>query len=492
MLKRIIESGMYLSIGVLIAKLLSVSYTLVLARILGPEEMGAFTLSLLLVSWFSIVALLSVQTVSTQLISEYVAKKIDISKPITASLFLGTTAAVLATIVHFFIAGFVATTFYNDTGLTKYIQFASLIIFGTVIFHTALGIERGMKKFVSYATIESSKQAIMLGIGLFFLLALGWRIMGAIAAAIIAPGIIAIVVYVRYRKYFNKDFWPEAKRIFKLGLGITLMSAFITVFTSIDKFILGVISTKEIVGLYVPAITIVTFLGLFLPGSMKNAVFPYVVESYTKGEYKEARHYMEKVLLYYNMLVGIAIIPAMFFRREGIALAFGSDYLAAVEPLAIMLFGAFYFSMFIIMQSFVLGTNKIKEGIYATALSVGIATVTNFILISNFGLNGAAYALVINTLILATSYSYIVKKAIGLRLRKLIFSLVILNGILLLSYFLSSYENLFVRIGLSLIVIGIYLGLLFLFKFIGKGEINFVLAKVEDVKAKLFKPKTPR
>ena len=488
MLKKIIQSSAYLSAGVLIAKVLAVSFTLILARLLGPERMGAFTLSLLLVSWFSIIALLSVQTVSTQIIAEYNAKGLDISKPVTAALFLGTTAAILAAVTHFLIADFVAVNVYNDASLAVYIKFASLVIIGTVLFHTAQGIERGMKNFVSYAALEISKQAIMLVIGLIFLLVFSWRIMGAIAAAIIAPGIIAIFAYLRYAKYFKPDFWPEVKQIFSLGLGITLMSTFITIFTSIDKFVLGALATKELVGLYVPAVTMVTFLGLFLSGSIKNAVFPYIVESYTKKEYKQARHYMKKIILYYTILLGFLLIPTMFFRNEGIAIAFGLEYMAAVEPLTIMLFGTVYYAMFILMQGFVLGTNKVKEGIYATAASVVFAVVTNVVLIKLYGLNGAAFALLINTLFLASSYFIIIISALGMKVRKIILSVVILNGVLLLSYFLSDY-SLLLRIIFSLLVLGLYFALLLLFRLIGKEEINFALAKLEELRIKLFKAK---
>ncbi|MEK6923407.1 MAG: oligosaccharide flippase family protein [Nanoarchaeota archaeon] len=488
MLKKIIQSSAYLSAGVFIAKLLAVSFTLILARLLGPERMGAFTLSLLLVSWFSIIALLSVQTVSTQIIAEYNAKGLDISKPVTAALFLGTITAILATVAHFLIADFVAVNVYNDASLAVYIKFASLIIIGTVLFHTAQGIERGMKNFVSYAALEISKQAIMLVIGLIFLLVFSWRIMGAIAAAIIAPGIIAIFAYLRYAKYFRYNFWSEVKQMFSLGLGITLMSTFITIFTSIDKFVLGALTTKELVGLYVPAITMVTFLGLFLSGSIKNAVFPYIVESYTKKEFKQARHYMKKIILYYTILLGFLLIPTMFFRSEGIAIAFGPEYKLAVEPLAIMLFGTVYYAMFIIMQGFVLGTNKVKEGIYATAASVVFAIITNIILISLYGLIGAAFALLFNTLFLAISYSIIIINSIGMKIKKIVISVLILNGILLLSYFLSD-NSLLLRIIFSLLVIGLYCALLLLLKLLGKEEINFALIKLAEFRNIVFKSK---
>ena len=165
MLKDIFKSSLYIGAGVFLAKILSVSYTLFLARVLGPENMGAFILSLLMVSWFSIVASLSVQTVSTQLIAEYNVKGLDIRKPISAALIIGTSTAIIATIIHFSIADFVAVNLYHDALLSKYLKLASLIILGTVIFYTALGIERGLKKFKSYAAIESGKQIIMLIFG---------------------------------------------------------------------------------------------------------------------------------------------------------------------------------------------------------------------------------------------------------------------------------------------------------------------------------------
>src|SRR3989344_142047 len=299
MLKDIFKSSLYIGAGVFLAKILSVSYTLFLARVLGPENMGAFILSLLMVSWFSIVASLSVQTVSTQLIAEYNVKGLDIRKPISAALIIGTSTAIIATIIHFSIADFVAVNLYHDALLSKYLKLASLIILGTVIFYTALGIERGLKKFKSYAAIESGKQIIMLIFGSLFLFGFSWRIGGAILAAVIAPAIIALLAYFRYAKYLMFEFSTELRKVFYLGANITILSIFISIFLSIDKFILG----------------------MFLPGAIKNASLPYIVESYTKGKLTEVRKYAEKILVYYNVLVGFLVIPVMFFRWEGISIA---------------------------------------------------------------------------------------------------------------------------------------------------------------------------
>src|SRR3989344_4765577 len=455
MLKDIFKSSLYIGAGVFLAKILSVSYTLFLARVLGPENMGAFILSLLMVSWFSIVASLSVQTVSTQLIAEYNVKGLDIRKPISAALIIGTSTAIIATIIHFSIADFVAVNLYHDALLSKYLKLASLIILGTVIFYTALGIERGLKKFKSYAAIESGKQIIMLIFGSLFLFGFSWRIGGAILAAVIAPAIIALLAYFRYAKYLMFEFSTELRKVFYLGANITILSIFISIFLSIDKFILGILTTKEIVGFYVPAVTIVTFIGMFLPGAIKNASLPYIVESYTKGKLTEVRKYAEKILVYYNVLVGFLVIPVMFFRWEGISITFGNDYLPATEPLAVILFSTFYFSMFIIMHTFIISIDKIKEGTVATASTLCLALLTNYFFVNMYGLMGAAYALVINVLFLALAYSIILKKAMKLRTRRIALSIIILNAVFLMSYYLSFSSSVVLRIILICIVISL-------------------------------------
>src|SRR3989338_4553376 len=490
MLKDIFKSSLYIGAGVFLAKILSVSYTLFLARVLGPENMGAFILSLLMVSWFSIVASLSVQTVSTQLIAEYNVKGLDIRKPISAALIIGTSTAIIATIIHFSIADFVAVNLYHDALLSKYLKLASLIILGTVIFYTALGIERGLKKFKSYAAIESGKQIIMLIFGSLFLFGFSWRIGGAILAAVIAPAIIALLAYFRYAKYLMFEFSTELRKVFYLGANITILSIFISIFLSIDKFILGILTTKEIVGFYVPAVTIVTFIGMFLPGAIKNASLPYIVESYTKGKLTEVRKYAEKILVYYNVLVGFLVIPVMFFRWEGISITFGNDYLPATEPLAVILFSTFYFSMFIIMHTFIISIDKIKEGTVATASTLGLALLTNYFFVNMYGLMGAAYALVINVLFLALAYSIILKKAMKLRTRRIALSIIILNAVFLMSYYLSFSSSVVLRIILICIVITLYTGLLLLFKLIGLKEINFAVDKVYYLAEKYLKIKS--
>src|SRR3989338_4480335 len=109
----------------------------------------------------------------------------------------------------------------------------------------------------------------MLIFGSLFLFGFSWRIGGAILAAVIAPAIIALLAYFRYAKYLMFEFSTELRKVFYLGANITILSIFISIFLSIDKFILGILTTKEIVGFYVPAVTIVTFIGMFLSGAIK-------------------------------------------------------------------------------------------------------------------------------------------------------------------------------------------------------------------------------
>ncbi len=479
MFRKIVEGSAYLFVGVLVVKFLAIIYTFMLARMLGPTGMGMLSLALLIGTWISVVALLSIQTVSTQLISEYQEKKLDISPLVTAALVIGFISGTIGALINLFLAKHIAVTVFHNSALTKYISLASLIILGAVLYNAILGVERGLKKFGRYALIDSSRQMIIVVIGFVFLVILGFRVGGAIWAAILSPFLVIIIMLFRYRQYFTFKFGKEIKRFLSLSGWLTFLGLLLALFMSLDKFFLGSILSTESVGFYVPAITIITFLGLFLPSSVKNAALPFIVESYAGKRIYQTKQYLQKTLRYYLSIVGYLLIIGMFFKNEIVYLIFGSQYLpTSAEILGILLFSAIFFAIYIILHSFIIGIGKAKEASFIVIAAIILAIITYLIFVGMFGLIGAAIATVVNIFILAMMYLYQVSAIIKPNLKKIAILILIINLFLVLASKLSS--DFATNILFAAILMGGYSLVIFGLRCLTRKDIVFIIDKFKS------------
>ena len=474
LLHQIIKGSALTTAGLLFAKLFGALFALLLARMLGPEGLGQFNLSVLLSSWFTVLGLFSIQTVVVQKMAEVEPSSQNFKKIISAALFMGVVLGLIVSGLHFALSGIIYL-FFNKQASLLHIQLSSVIIFGGILFNTILGIERGFKHFGNYAILESGKAILTLVISAA-LLFIGYKVSAGIAALVVAPIVMSGTVIFGLSKYYDRDFCSKIIPMVKLGLPITLLSIAIVVLLNSDRLLLGALQSKADVGLYSVGITIVTFIGLFLPTAVKNTIFPFAVQTAAGNQIEKTRYLLKKMMIYYISLLGYIVLPLMLFRNEIIVLLFGENFIAAADLFAILLFAAVFMALYGLAHSFILSQNKVKEATIATLISIAVAIPLYIVLIARFGTIGACFATIISTGMLSVSYIIILKKAIRCNFKKII--LLIAVVFLLMSAAFFSMESQIARAAYLFGLMAAHTVFLYVFGYFTK-EIEIVAEKLK-------------
>lgn len=460
-----------------IVKLLSVVYMAFLARRLGPEGLGVFSIALILTPWFIMFSSLSLQTLGTHFVSQYRIEKKDVGSLIKSVFLLTFFFGGSATLLHFLVAPLVATHFFHDVSLTSYLQLGSFVIFLSVIYYGYISIVRGFKRFSLYATIDVLKEVFLVGFGLLFVGYFNMSVLGAILAVLTSYLILFFFNPAKNVAWAHKHHAPF-KPIIISSLWFMSVGLFLSFFTTLDRFFLGFLQSKEAVGLYVSALGIVN-MGMFFASSLKNTMLPVLSEYLAKKKVAFDTvlvHYIHKLLSYGIIIAGLFMMFVITYRKELILLIFGKAYVAAVSYLAVMIFALVFMILYLFAHTLMLSMDRMKKAtvMYIIVLLLSVGLFYWFIQI--FGALGAAYGLLFSCVLLDIGFYFFVLSDIPLKKRSLFFLLFVTLVATAVTFFLpiAFVERTF----LFIFVVMCYLLLLFLLKYFGLREFQAILGRI--------------
>ncbi len=477
MLRATLKGTLYITFSLALVKLLSLVYTSMIARALGPEGLGALNLAMLMVPWFIAGSSFSLQTVATQVIASFKSRKLDII-PVMRGLFLLTFLSGLgATLLHFFVSPFVARFFFHDDHLAWPIALASLIILFSVLYNVLLGVERGLKRFRSYAFLEFLKQIFLVVATFCFIVYFGYGVKGALYALIFSPALVIFLYLLRHRRLFAHGA-VNKEGMLSFGFSLTFVGLLLSLFLSLDRFILGFLQSQETVGYYAASLTLLN-LGFYFVGGIKNTAFPFLSEKFSQTKNLSDHRvidYFSKITTYTLLFIGVIMIGLMMFRHELIFLIFGSDYYLSIDLLMIMIFSLPFLTLYILIHTLSISIQRIREATLASAIALIVGVVIFYIFTRTWNVTGTAYALVVSSMILSIFYYILTMTSVRIRFAPVFF---VVLYVTLFTFALSFVEGSFLfRVFIFLFAHLVYLLLSLLFRFIEWAELLFAFSRI--------------
>jgi len=474
MLKEILKGGSLILTSVVISKIFSILYIPVLARYLGPSSLGLYNLALVMLPWFITFTSLSLSTIVAQLVAEHSKDEKKLSQIITTCLLFSIVLGVIGGAIHFFSAKMVATRFFNSEQLVQYLRLASLVIVAAIFYNTLIGIVRGLKNFKLYLSMEVVRSFSLVVIGLLFLVILRYKIKGAIVALVIASVIPTVNCLFCYKDYLRTRIqWSIVATTLKSSLWITPLGFFISVLLTVDKFFLGAYTDPSTVGLYAVVVSLVTTASL-IPGSFKGSILPFISERFTKkGEISLT---LQKVTVYILILMGLVVIGLVAFRKEIILVLFGREFLPSAAVLPILALTLLPYTIYTLIHSVVIDRRLVAKTTLVVLPVVLVALLIDAVLIKNFSAIGAGFGLFVSHTLIASVYLYMLKERFKFNIWHLLLLLkviIITSGI---AIFLPS--SILYKIPLFAVLLLLYLSLLFIFRYITREEINWLMLRV--------------
>jgi O-antigen/teichoic acid export membrane protein len=376
-----------------------------LGRKLGPELYGIFGV----ISTFIVVNELILFNAIYVTVSKFVAEKEEAAKAIIRrTLKVLVMGSIVIGGICFFFAEQIASLM-NAPELVSYIRLFAFIIPIVGVSTVFLGALNGLRQFGRQALISIVFNVVRL-ICVFILVFLGFSVKGAVIGLIIADLFrLAIAKWLCRPINIDTDF--DSRRMFSFTLQLMVITLITSLVMNIDLLAVKVIMKDNLqTGLYTSAVTIAK-IPLFLMFPLSLTVLPAVSKSISDGDMGLTEQYIRQSLRLLLILVFPISFIIMATSGNLIHLFYGSKYILASAPLNILILGAIFLSIEMVMYNVIVASGWPRYIIFIGLLSLLIDIALLTILVDKIGLVGAATASTITHFFgLVLSYGYVAKK----------------------------------------------------------------------------------
>jgi len=462
----IAKNTSYLTIALIMQKVISFTYFTFLARNLGPEFLGKYYFAISFTTIFAIFIDLGLVNVLTR----EVAKTQDRAKKLLGSIiviklplaFLSLAAAIIL----------VRALGYEElTRQLVYLSSVCMILDSfTMIF---FGVIRGFHnlKFESIASVAFQLVVMTFGLtALYSGLSLRW-IMGALVAASVFNFIYSVFVLWEKWRISIIPRYDKAliKLIIKIAVPFGLFAVFQRVYTYLDSVLLSIMAGDRYVGLYQIAFKIV-FALQFLPMAFIAALYP-AMSSYWLNNRKQLAISFERAMNYL-IIISLPITAGIIILADKIILIFKSGYNEAILPMQIIICSLLFIFINFPIGSLLNACDKQKINTINMGIVMAVSVILNIILIPRFQAIGASITVLVTNFLMFILGMYWVPTIIKYRPLKIIMTflkVLLATAIMGLGvFYLKPFINIF-----AVVIIGglIYFVLLFLVRGIKKEDI---------------------
>ena len=354
-----------------------------LGRILGPKLYGTFGVVIALVTVFNFL----LTSGFPQAVSRYIAMRNESAAAVKKAAEKVVLPAALAVFILYFLFAGAIASLLGDTGLTLYIRISAFIIPAYAIFSLYTGFLNGLREYGKQAKSMLFYNVAKVA-GVFALVLLGFSVSGALAGFALAP----VVGFLVARYYFRPpgdggNF--QASLLVRFAVPVVVYYVALQVLISLDLFFVKRIIAGEAVGYYTAAANLAKIPYIVL-SALGAALFPAIAG--VSHDAVQTRKYVKESMRYLLMLLlpGVAMLSAT--SQQLVTLLYSSRYLAAAEPMSILVAGLGFFTLFAILTTVITASGRAKAAMVLAVAILPIAFAANALLIPMLGLKGAAIA----------------------------------------------------------------------------------------------------
>jgi len=441
-IENIAKNTSYLTLALIIQKVISFSYFTLLARYVGPTNLGKYYLAISFTTIFAIFIDLGFANILTR----EVAKDKDRAESWLANI-LG--LKILLTGVALLAVGLVANLLGYEL-LTKqliYISTISMVLdsFTATFFAVARGCHN--LKYESWSSIIF--QLIVLTVGYSALL-VGQGLTAAMFALALASTYnflySAFILKWRLKIKLRLAWQPELLRtIILFSWPFAAYAILQRLYTYLDSVLLSVFAGETQVGLYQIAFKII-FALQFLPMAFTASLYP-ALSAYWQGNREQLIISFERALSYL-IIISVPIIAGALALSDQIIFLFKSGYEDAALPLRIGIIALFFIFINFPIGSLLNAADAQKTNTRNMLIVMLVSILLNLLLIPRYQAVGASLTVLITNALMTILGLLSVRRLIKHNYRKnliilaksllaaLVMSLIIFQGKLFINIFL--------------------------------------------------------
>lgn len=471
--RRVARNAVYNSSATLIGNVSGLIITIFLARALGPENFGIYSLSISIAFLVLAFTDLGINQTLVRYVSDALSKG---NLPLVrgyirelGKLKLILTGATSLTIL--LLSDFLAEYAFHNEAMATPLKIVSAFVLLHPISGFLVGIFNGLNDFRANL-VKSITYEFFRATSIIVLVSIGYSIIGALLGFIIATlvSIMALMLLLlrQYRRYiFGLAEKIDMKRVIRFTGYLTIGSIAWTVFAYVDSVMIGMFMPAEYVGYYRASYSVISAVAGIL--SLPAVLFPVFVQL----EGRDLKNAFNRVFKYSAMLA----VPASFglpaISREVILTVYGPDYLSALP--------VFWVLSFLILRSAVgfwavIFNAKEKPEYPVRAILIGMVmnVLLNYLMIPAFGIVGAALATLASNMAVWSILAYLSKREFGIFFSPSHIAKPVIASLVMLAFLIHFTPTKVVE-GIAIVMAGaaIYFAALYMVRGIGREDLVY-------------------
>lgn len=361
--------------------------TTLLARYLGPETFGIYSLGLAIIALYMPFAELGLQGVMLKSLVQAPQRANSLTGTAFAMRLFGGVLVMLLSIL----SAYSMSEARPELPIIVTLLSLSALFRSTESFKYAFEAEVRVKPIV----LVEGASSLITNFTKIAAIALGASVI-AIAAIhtteFLLSSIGILIVYSRCKHPIRsiQANAAEAKELLKRSWPLLLSTLAVTIYMKIDQLMLGAMMGDKHVGIYAVAARI-SEVWYFIPAAAICSTFPILIK--TKEEDKSL--YIRRLIRLYRSMIFLAAIVGLIFTfgsEFGIKLLFGSDYTEAAPVLSLHAWSGLFAVQGMITGYWLINEDLERHVLVRTASGAAINILLNLLLIPAYGISGAALA----------------------------------------------------------------------------------------------------
>lgn len=460
----------FFTFALILQKIISFTYFTLLARGLGPEDLGKYYFAISFTTIFAIFIDLGF----TNYLTRESAKRQDEAGKILGRI-LGIKIP-LASIT--LLAVILAINFLGYGEISRHLVYLSSISmvldsFTTTFFAAIRGFHN--LKYESIGSVVFQSIVLLIGISVLFSgLDLRWQIV-ALALASLYNFIFSAVIAAKIFKIDIKPVfdWLEIRKIIFISLPFSFFAILQRLYTYLDTVLLSKLSGDMAVGLYQVPFKII-FALQFMPMAFTASLYPAMSIYWSKNKDQLAVTFERA--MNYLIFISLPISFGTIVLADKIILIFKAGYADAILPLQITMLSVIFNFISFPIGSLLNACDRQKENTRNMSIVLAVSVIMNIILIPEYGAVGACITVTSTNALMVVLGLMVVPKITRYSGRKILkillkcFLAVSVMGFVI--FFLKSYLNILLVV---IIAAFIYFTMLFILRAFTKEDMRSII-----------------
>ncbi|MCB9058444.1 MAG: flippase [Calditrichae bacterium] len=446
--KNILKGSLATSLGTVSGMVFQFLTIMLIVRYVSKDEMGIYSLILIVSNMFSLIAGLGLDlTMVKSIASSNERENKDVLVPvlilrgISALLFSGIFIFTGKYILHFF-----------DDRISQFLFYIPIMFVLENFRGLFYNLLQGLKYFRQYSIVNVSSSFFRIFVVLIFIYFDKMDIEALLIIEILATiqPLVHQIFVIPFKKYLNTNITLETfKSIIKFSLPLYLNNLFVFINGRVNILIIGFFLKPADVASYSVATKVPVALKKVF-SSFIIVYFPNLSKLFSEGDNETAAKFINRSLGIFSLVMTSLVLISFIFKNEIITLLYSDLYLDTALVAALLILNFHIRGIADLMGYSFTPAGHPSIPAKVNFVSSIISVVTSLILIPSLGIIGAAFSLLImNGVSSVMYYKYLVKYDIKPALNELIRPLVLL-AIIIGGYYSIGLEAIIIQIGFTI------------------------------------------